>query len=313
MKTAVYPLAIILVFFIIISLCGVYASWIGVELFGMSAKSPEQRGVMGDSWGMFTSIFSALGFGGLLITLVLQSKSLKEAQKDADIQKESIALQQFEDVFFRMMSIHTSIINDLDLRNKKNKTEISSGRDTFISFYREFIGEYNKNKMMIDLNNSVGKLLHVNDAFTTFAIHNSELQKEDMDIYDERNIIGFSFECFWVKHRADLGHYFRFLFNIYKFIDDSNLSESQKYSYARILRAQISDYELLILFYNCLSFYGFERFKPYAEKYMIFNNLPFALLIIDEHASLYESSAFGGRIDKNIMILNPEANYWRKF
>ena len=40
-----------------------------------------------------------------------------------------------------------------------------------------------------------------------------------------------------------------------------------------MLRAQMSDYELGLVFYNCLSDNGIEKFKPLAEKYALFNNI----------------------------------------
>ena len=45
------------------------------------------------------------------------------------------------------------------------------------------------------------------------------------------------------------------------------------YEYICILRAQLSDYELGLLCYNCLSDNGRDKFKPLIEKYALFNNL----------------------------------------
>lgn len=65
-----------------------------------------------------------------------------------------------------------------------------------------------------------------------------------------------------------------------------------KYRYISIIRAQISDYELLWLFYNCLSKNGVEKFKPYIEQYSFFKNIPKNLIAHKTHLDLYNKKAF---------------------
>nr|WP_275986046.1 putative phage abortive infection protein [Serratia ureilytica] len=96
------------------------------------------------------------------------------------------------------------------------------------------------------------------------------------------------------SYRDELGHYFRFIYNIFKFIDESIVSNEDKIKYSKIIRAQLSDYELTIIFYNCLTWRGCESFKALIEKYSIFDNIPFDLLIEHEHMRHYEMSAFDG-------------------
>lgn len=55
------------------------------------------------------------------------------------------------------------------------------------------------------------------------------------------------------------------------------------------MRASLSQYELIMLFYNCLSSNGREKFKPLIEKYAIFNNLRVELLATDREKELYAS------------------------
>lgn len=295
---------IFFVFIMIVVAAFFYIKFFNLNISTVSGKDFTEMGTFGDSWGMFTSIFSALGFGGILITLYLQYTSLKETQNDAEIQKKSLALQQFEDVFFRMLTIHNEIIKDLDLRKSESKSPISTGRDTFQLFYNSLKKKYEEVKYNIEDN-------YANDAYCDFIAHYSLKCKENLCYHDERAAVGFSFEIFWSDYRSDLGHYFRFLFNIYKFIDkEKSIPDDVKYTYARILRAQLSDYELIILFYNCLSYYGVRRFKPLAEKYKLFNNLPFALVLNEKHLSYYEDSAFGDKLIGNVMMIKELSNKW---
>lgn len=64
---------------------------------------------------------------------------------------------------------------------------------------------------------------------------------------------------------------------------------SKRYEYASIVRATLSQYELVLLFYNCLSSNGKEKFKPLIEKYAIFNNLRVELLATESEQELYAS------------------------
>ena len=92
-------------------------------------------------------------------------------------------------------------------------------------------------------------------------------------------------------------HYFRHLYHIFKYIDTSDLIEDkERYEYASIVRSQLSDYELVMLFYNCLAQKdsGIEenKFKPLIEKYAIFNNLRKELLAKEEHLNEYNDGAY---------------------
>lgn len=57
-------------------------------------------------------------------------------------------------------------------------------------------------------------------------------------------------------YNAQLGHYFRHLYQMVKFLalaDSKVISEDDKNEYARIIRAELSDFEQALLFYNAVS------------------------------------------------------------
>ena len=80
-----------------------------------------------------------------------------------------------------------------------------------------------------------------------------------------------------------LGHYFRNIFQIVKFVDSegSFLTPDEKYEYIKTLRAQLSDFEQLLLYYNALSNLGKRWFENKKESYMIrykmVKNIPLTL------------------------------------
>ena len=99
------------------------------------------------------------------------------------------------------------------------------------------------------------------------------------------------------EFQADLGHYFRNIYHILKFINSSEeLDEGEKYFYSSLLRALLSSYELVLTFYNGLSKQGNKKFKPLLEKYTMLKNINDQLLLDKEHKDNYTKKAFSKEI-----------------
>lgn len=88
-------------------------------------------------------------------------------------------------------------------------------------------------------------------------------------------------------HSDFLGHYFRHLFQMVKYVsslDDSLFDEEAKAGYVKILRAQMSDYEQILLYYNSLTEQGsawnksrgnrFPEEAGYISRFRMIKNLP---------------------------------------
>lgn len=83
-----------------------------------------------------------------------------------------------------------------------------------------------------------------------------------------------------------LGHYFRHLFQIIKLISEEKiLPEDEKYKYSKIVRALLSDYEQILLYYNSLSVMGASWIKPlkiekseemcFIARFRLIKNIPY--------------------------------------
>lgn len=215
----------------------------------------QDKGQFGDSFGVFTSLFSALAFGGVLFTLWYQHQTLQQNKRDTDI-------RHFESILFSLISAHNNVIQDMDIHGTETKMLHAKGRDCF---YRYFVR-------------------HLKPAYKRL--------KGEKPNGDELELANSAYGTVWLRHRQNLSHYLRFLYNIFKFIDSSELPIDLKKKYTNIVRAQLSDYELLILFYNCLHKNGSQRFKPLIEKYSVFNNLQDDLLLNPIHRNFYLPSAY---------------------
>ncbi|RZJ92085.1 MAG: hypothetical protein EOO20_03035 [Chryseobacterium sp.] len=93
----------------------------------------------------------------------------------------------------------------------------------------------------------------------------------------------FEFEMFYYPfdgHSTRLGHYYRHLFQTVSFIVDSenNLTYETKYKYLKLLRAQLSDHEQTLLYYNGLATFGKDWFiREYFSEYRMIKNISFLL------------------------------------
>lgn len=289
---------IFIVFAIIAIICISYYSFLGFDLGRYETMPLDAKGQVGDSWGMFTSIFSALAFGGVVVTLALQANVLADNKYEMKKQEDKYEKQRFEDIVFRMLTIQSDIINGMRIVRTIQDEPIVVGRDVFRVFFYEFRQYYSvRNRFLANDKRGVGND-HWFDEYLAFCEFNGGYTKtmvKSNDDLKELNVIGYSYETFMKMFRDELGHYFRFIYNIFKFIDESIVSEDDKIKYSKIIRAQLSDYELIIIFYNCLTWRGCESFKTLVEKYNIFDNIPFDLLIEHEHMRHYEMTAFDGK------------------
>lgn len=256
------------------------ASWVLIDNFVVSkdaTKILEARGTFGDKFGAVNSLFAGLAFAGIIFTILLQRKEL-QLQRDElsstrevfEKQNEMLSQEKFENTYFQMLSLFHSIANSLDLR--RNGTVIKSGRDCFETFYKEFLSEVDR---IIFRENSKIDL-----------IYQSYIERENLDIqfYLE------AYNTIYTKHRSDLSHYFRTFYHLIKLIDKSEILNKNQYT--SIARAQLSSYEQVLLFYNCLHPNGKDQFKPLIEKYSLFKNIDRGLLLSEKNMKEYKRTAF---------------------
>jgi len=274
----------------IVAIIVILGSWLATYYL-LKDLGENDRGTFGDMFGSINALFSGLALAGIIITILLQRNELKlQRQELADTrqefknQNETLKIQRFENTFFNLLNIHHKIVSDIDFRYYKNKEK----DEPFSNF--SYIKKTSDDKEIVEIEGR--------DVFrykyNRFKIAVEENPNNWPDIYlDEYN-----------KSQTDFGHYFRNLYRMVKLVDNTDFfydKESTsteeifklKYTYTSILRAQLSDFELAWLFYNCLSANGNEKFKPLIEKYSLLKNLPDNLILdINNHKPLYFPLAY---------------------
>lgn len=152
-------------------------------------------------------------------------------------QVEQFNFQRFENTFFNMLSLQNEILNELEFKTKNLSASKNPNEDSTRSRY------------------VFGSILRWIDG------------SDDTDPFD-------NYDYFQVYENQVVGHYFRNLYQILKFVDDATLSDGDKVKYARILRGQLSSDEISLLFFNCLSSkVDSGQFKEYVIKYKMLEHM----------------------------------------
>jgi hypothetical protein len=232
------------------------------------------RGIFGDMFGAVNALFAGLAFVGFLYTILLQRADLKLQRHEHDLaraemvaqreqlvlQNATLRLQSFENTFFQLLRLQNDIVNAIDLTRADTGEVTVKGRDCFRVFFASFCARWSE-------------ALPQDAGPTTLD-------------RIRRTYLNFSAEI-----EAEAGHYFMTLYNILKYVDSSDVEHKKRYT--NLVRAQLSSYEVALLFYTCLSERGAAKFKPLIERYAMLKMLPRNELLEPAHIELYDAGAFG--------------------
>jgi hypothetical protein len=249
---------------------GALALMFGLFRFSSSSEDLDRlgsfaAGLVASLWSLAGIVLIFTAFAGQQQQIVLQQEELrlnrvelKDTRKELRGQKEALEEQgriareqQLESTFFQMVRLHNDIVQALDVSDSYGP---SKGRHAFAK-----------------MNTKVKELY----AF---------LGQKNNEPLDE------AYNLFYTEFGPHVGHYFRNLYHIVKFVHTSGFKEPHRYT--AILRAQLSTNELLLLFYNGLSRFGRDKFKPLVEEYSLLQTMPEQLVVDPALLERYQRRAF---------------------
>lgn len=257
----------------------------------------ERHAQFGDfAGGILNPIFALLGLIALLWTLRVQIDALKTSKEELRLtrkelaksskaqleQSNSIKIQNFENTFFNMLNLHKEIIANLSLIKKKKdwKSKHENWRNVPSKFREQFgnIAESEK----VYLYTVQDKTLDIEEDNNYHDKKALSKLFEILNIYLNDNVTDSDevlkcYNSFYEEHNEIIGHYFRNIYQILKFINktkNNNLNTLDEKFYTNILRAQLSNAELGLLFLNALSDYGKDKLLPLLIEYEFLEPLP---------------------------------------
>lgn len=211
------------------------------------------RGVFGDMFGSINALFSGLAFVGVIVAILLQKEELEEQRRELKLSREAfeeqnkvLNIQRFENTFFQMVSLHNEIVNAMSVRMRYSAPTKSylNGREIFPEILEVFKENWHAQQGKGDT-----KIIFTNVCDKIYP--------------------------------SLLGHYYRNMFRIFRLIESSGLLNELFYS--KIVHAQLSDKELVLLYYNCFFYGRGEEFRKYAVDYKFFKNFTGEELLNPSH------------------------------
>jgi len=253
------------------------------EFYNTFQNVDSDAGIYGDFIGGFIGTLFAL-ISTLLIILTLTNQII-DRNKNAIIEQ-----------FFKMLDYHLNNINLLEvkhvLKRKENEGKIKNRR-AFVIFKIQF-------KWLLDCIRKINiesslNLTEIEIADITYVIFYYGLDMEWKELcksklskkYNDRGSLIIERLLIMKKklknkcticrtNQTSLSAYFRNMYNTIKLVDSSMyLSIEEKKQYITILRAQLSNPELYILYFNVISRFGTKwKESGYITKYEFIKNLP---------------------------------------
>lgn len=258
--------------------------------------------------GLLNPLFSFLALLGLLWTIRLQNKALSLSRKELELSRvelkgsreanEKLALaadqQNIENAFFQLFNMLQENLQTIRFRidsiTSENRTEV--GAKAFEAFHRS---------IWSNISISISKRPKHHDWPSNPDEDELVGWSEILKIYPDefsakKNILILSYRKVYKRNQADLGRYFRLLFNVLRFLSEKKniLPENMYETYFRIVRAALSNYELVLIMVNCLTPEGADM-KEYVSEFKLFDNLPHDILkaeVLDEYSSHFDTVDF---------------------
>ncbi len=242
---------------------------------------------LGDSINPWIAFFS---FILLLITIIIQSKELKlsrqeleatreeleksriaqeEQSKSLELQNKATELQMIENSFFQLFKLLNDTKDNLEIRYEHSR-----------------LNECYINRILFEGNFS--------------NIHNGEFKSFDaFKVYFEFNkqLRNFGNSNNWYRNKIFLeeymNEYFKTYFNqVFSLLEFINKIQIDRVRYIRLLKGQLSKYEIGLLLLNVSSNFKNQEFKLLLEKYSIFEGFEFVQELENEFLS-YHFTVYG--------------------
>lgn len=201
------------------------------------AESSGDFGVFGDYVG--GTVGTVVGIISIFLLYETYTSQVRFARKQDAVAK----FQQFEATFFNLLEQQQMLREQL-------RGVIGDNEFQGLSYLK---------RLREDLSDALSCLNYRVDEIT---VDNKVLLK---------NVVNQLYLDFFLPNVSHLGHYFRHIYHILKYVDDSHIPEVKRY--VDILQAQLSNDELYLLAINGISNYGRRKMLPLMDKYSLLENL----------------------------------------
>lgn len=238
------------------ALVGTWAVVVGMSAYGINVFGVEwdfeRTGQLGDSFGVVGAIMATAAAAFTLLTLRDQRAENSRLREREADRDRADDKREAEATFFRLLDLRNSILERV--RDPLRATS-----------HQPVLGQR--------------AIKIIADGLAAEVARSSNEVKTMHDAY-------------WAKVEGEVGHYLRFTYHIVRFAATSFDNDRDRYSYIRLLRAQLSNAEVELIALNSAYGAGDPRMKVYVEHFALIHSLPEDTIERLRLRSLFASSAF---------------------
>ena len=218
-----------------LAVAGLFGLFLAQWIPGLPGDLPS-RGLFGDSFGVLNTLFTGLGFAGLLITIGLQQHQIRQQANDFQAQLRDAVVRRYEDNLFRLLDLYQdalgSVISNAEGKATKGRDVLRAATDTVLKSIRQ---------------EGVNSVPHAIQK----RYQDQTLSEED------RNVIDFlSYRNFWHLNYGlnRQGRLLETLKALLRHLEDDAPSGLELDTYRRIILSQITHIEVSYFFFVALGF-----------------------------------------------------------
>lgn len=215
-----------------------------------------------DIFGAFGDFIG--GFLGTIIALYSVYLLIKTFQNQSEINENIRKTNQ------SVVDTNGSIKNTNDKLINQTELQIFDSRfSKLLDLYKDAINFYGNERF--DNNGRLKFEAIVEEFKKKGLLHKTEYKRRSISAVSE-------YYNLYTINRQNFSVHFRMLYLLTKLTAEEKIHESYRVSYAKTIRGQLSEGELLLLRYNCLSIYG-VRMRTYVNKFNLIKHLPIMSLL----------------------------------
>lgn len=273
-----YEIWLCIIFLISIILCVVLFSWKGPKF---STQVPIDAG----RWGQLGDFIGGLLGTGLSLFSVFLLYRAFEAQREAN----SLTIKA------------NKAMDDDYLRHIywEKSRQFDGNFNSLLALYREAIQGY-KCEDTEPGKHSLNQL--ISRSLDNCAFSNNETFRKKVDAACRELFTDLS-DC---RHLVNT--HMRLLYQLLFLLNDSDIGEDEKKIYAKSLRSQLSEMELVLIRYNCWRKVS-ENLRPLVAQYNIMKHLPILSLL---EFKRYTQKGGGSIPTDSVELVNDELILWRR-
>lgn len=230
-------------------------------------ESLKKSALLGDTFGAFSALMAAFAAVGAILALSEQRHAVKRQMFVTTIVAMLDRLQQtIEDTDFFVIEETQNEDGTVD----EKAVASQNGQSAFYEISQEL-------------------RLYVSENFI-----------DGMSVEAKKGLAILLYRGFYEDYKDDLGHFFRQLYHIFRYIDE--IGDEEKHRFVKIVRASLTNAQLLLLAYNVIAGEGRIKFARYISEYSLLHNLGFE----DDELGVIERALIIERLGPSALISSTE-------